>query len=120
MTEAGKTQLYRDLTFNEYGITLWNENMKNSDYSHSNSEVSGKQRSYDIWPLSQEPKVVPSETPEVLVRYGPFPFFGDIMPNTEGNFNLSLYSVGTVDKPGTQSGLYSMTVVLNVAAKEKY
>jgi hypothetical protein len=121
MTEAGKTQLYRDLTFNEYGITLWNENMKNSDYSHSNSEVSGKQRSYDIWPLSQEPKVVPNATPDELVHIAHIiGFFGDIMPNTEGNFNLALYSVGTVDKPGTQSGLYSMTVVLNVAAKEKY
>jgi hypothetical protein len=121
MTEAGKTQLYRDLTFNEYGITLWNENMKNSDYSHSNSEVSNKQRSYYIWPLSQEPKVVPNATPDELVHIAHIiGFFGDIMPNTEGNFNLALYSVGTVDKPGTQSGLYSMTVVLNVAAKEKY
>ena len=120
MTEAGKTQLYKDLTLNQYGITLWNENMKNSDYSHSNSEVSNKQRSYEIWPLSQEPKVVPNATPEELVHIVHIGFFGDIMPNTEGNFNLALYSVGTVDKPGTQSGLYSMTVVLNVAAKEKY
>ena len=118
-TELGKIQLYSDLTLAEYGTTNWNEEMNTVGYSHEYFPKSHEAYQYNYWKRDHNSLTGESEELVDSVK-GPNSLWGPIMPNDDGNFTLSLYSQGLVNGYyATQSGLYSMTVVLNVSANEQ-
>ena len=118
-TELGKIQLYSDLTLAEYGTTNWNEEMNTVGYSHEYFPKSHEAYQYNYW--KRDHTSLTGESEELVSSAkGPNAIWGPIMPNDDGNFTLSLYSQGLVNGwASTQSGLYSMTVVLNVSANEQ-
>ena len=118
-TESALIQLYRDVTLAEYGTTNWNEEMNTVDYSHEYFPKSHEAYQYNYWHRNHTSLTGESEE-LVSSAKGPNAIWGPIMPNDDGNFTLSLYSQGLVNGwASTQSGLYSMTVVLNVSANEQ-
>jgi hypothetical protein len=118
-TESALIQLYRDVTLAEYGATNWNEEMNTTDYSHEYFPKSHEAYQYNYWKRDHNSLTGESEELVSSVK-GPNSLWGPIMPNDDGNFTLSLYSQGLVNGYyATQSGLYSMTVVLNVSANEQ-
>jgi hypothetical protein len=109
--------LYRDLNLASYGQTHWIDEMNNVDYSHAYFPKGDETHKYSFWGRSE---IDIYGTPEGLVGDSAAnQLWGDIMPNDEGNFILSLYSKGSVGPLNTQSGIYSMTVFLNVTANEQ-
>ena len=118
-TESALTQLYRDVTLAEYGATNWNEEMNTLNYSHEYFPKSHEAYQYNYW--KRDHTSLTGESEELVdSAKGPNAIWGPIMPNDDGNFTLSLYSQGLVNGYyATQSGLYSMTVVLNVSANEQ-
>jgi len=119
ITELGKIQLYSDLTLEAYGATNWNEEMNTLNYSHEYFPKDYEAYQYNYW--KRDHKSLTGESEELVDSVkGPSSLWGPIMPNDDGNFILSLYSQGLVNGYyATQSGLYSMTVVLNVSANEQ-
>ncbi len=72
----------------------------------------------DIW----EGGSLTSGSPELLTEksnnLSPNGYWGSIMPNDTGDFNLTLYSKGSVID-SAQSGRYTMNVTLHIAANEQ-
>ncbi len=72
----------------------------------------------DIWGGGS----LPSGSPELLTEQSnnlsPNGYWGPIMPSDTGDFNLTLYSKGSV-VDSAQSGRYTMNVTLHVAANEQ-
>jgi len=101
---------YDYLTTN-FGVTI----------DHYDSTLAG---GGSTWELVADPSsienYIPYGTPvDLVLNDALIQQWGPIMPHDDGYFTLSLYSKGVVDSVGTQSGVYSMTVFLNISTNER-